>query len=194
MVKNFLFKFYLNKMKKFQSKLLNVQYHGCNIGYKDGTRKLVTKKCSKPTYNPFWKNPEHYNNGVAKSRRAQLKQKPLAFKKDVQKYVQNHIGNHGEAMKILALIVNGSDSDSDTNGSDSDTDYYSVKSLPKTNYRMSNLTGDDLVIDIKPEPDDTQQNSEKTVYEQNPELKLKPELETQNPDNKKQKIPADNAL
>ena len=50
-----------------------------------------------------------------------LKQKPLAFKKDVQKYVQNHIGNHGEAMKILALIVNGSDSDSDTNGSDSDT-------------------------------------------------------------------------
>ena len=59
---------------------------------------------------------------------------------------------------------------------------------------MSNLTGDDLVIDIKPEPDDTQQNSEKTVYEQNPELKLKPELKTQNPDSKKQKIPADNAL
>ena len=40
---------------------------------------------------------------------------------------------------------------------------------------MPNLTGDNLIIDIKPEPEPD------------------PELET-NPDSKKQKIPVDNAL
>ena len=46
---------------------------------------------------------------------------------------------------------------------------------------MPNLTGDNLVIDIKPEPE--------------PDNK-KPELETnpQNPGNKKQMVPADKAL
>ena len=48
---------------------------------------------------------------------------------------------------------------------------------------MSNLTGDNLVIDIKPESEPEPDNK-------------KPELETnpQNPDNKKQMIPADKAL
>ena len=46
-----------------------VKYHGCGIGYLDGTRELVKKSCSKPTFNPFWKNPEHTSNRVAKSTR-----------------------------------------------------------------------------------------------------------------------------
>ena len=50
---------------------------------------------------------------------------------------------------------------------------------------MSNLTGDNLIIDIKPEPEP----------EPEPDNKIS-ELETnpQNPDNKKQKIPADSAF
>ena len=58
------------KMKKFNT---FVQYHGCNIGYKDGTRQIVFKTCSRPTRKPFWKNPEHVTSRVAKSTRAQLK-------------------------------------------------------------------------------------------------------------------------
>ena len=48
---------------------------------------------------------------------------------------------------------------------------------------MTNLTGDNLIIDIKPEPEPEPDNE-------------KSELETNahNPDNKIQKIPADNAL
>ena len=48
---------------------------------------------------------------------------------------------------------------------------------------MINLTGDNVIIDIKPEPEPEPDN-EKSELETNP----------QNPDNKKQKIPADNAL
>ena len=57
-----------------------VRYHGCNIGYKDGTRQIIFKTCSRPTYKPFWKNPEHVTSRVGKSTRAQLKSKPLAYK------------------------------------------------------------------------------------------------------------------
>ena len=64
-------------MKKFNT---FVRYHGCNIGYKDGTRQTIFKTCSRPTYNPFWKSPEHGISRVAKSTRAQLKNKPLAYK------------------------------------------------------------------------------------------------------------------
>ena len=57
-------------MKKFNT---FVRYHGCNISYKDGTRQIIFKTCSRPTYKPFWKNPEHVPSRVVKSRRAQLK-------------------------------------------------------------------------------------------------------------------------
>ena len=43
-------------MKKFNT---FVRYHGCNMGYKDGTRQIIFKTCSRQTYKPFWKNPEH---------------------------------------------------------------------------------------------------------------------------------------
>ena len=65
-----------------------VKYHGCGIGYLDGTRELVLKSCSKPTFNPFWKNPEHTNNRVAKSTRAELKLKPATNRHCIRKYVK----------------------------------------------------------------------------------------------------------
>ena len=67
-------------MKKFNT---FIRYHGCNISYKDGTRQIIFKTCLRPTYNPFWKSPEHVTSHVAKSTRAQLKIKPLAYKKDL---------------------------------------------------------------------------------------------------------------
>ena len=167
-------------MKKFNT---FVEYHGCNIGYKDGTRQIVFKTCSRPTRKPFWKNPEHVTSRVAKSTRVQLKKKPLAYKKDLKLYINSYNLVHGsEAKRVLEWLGDYSSSESYT---DSDSDYYSdANSLPDTNYyKMSNLTGDNLIIDIKPEP------------EPEPDNKIS-ELETnpQNPDNKKQKIPADNAL
>ena len=47
---------------------------------------------------------------------------------------------------------------------------------------MANLTGDNLIIDIKSEP------------EPEPDNKSEVETNPQNPENKKQKIPVDNTL
>ena len=118
---------------------------------------------------------------MAKSTRAQLKNKPLAYKKDLKNYINRfNLGHSSEAKRVLEWVGDYSSSESYT---DSDSDYYSdANSLPDTNYyKMSNLTGDNLIIDIKPEPEPDNKISE---LETNP----------QNPDNKKQKIPADNAL
>ena len=152
-----------------------VKHHGCNIGYRDGTRQIILKTCSRPTYNnPFWKNPEHVSSRVAKSTRAQLKNKPLAYKKDLKNDINRFVlGRNSEAERVLEWVGNYSSSESYT---DSDSDYYSdTISIPNA------LTGDNLIIDIKSEP------------EPEPDIK-KPELETVNPNNKKQKIFADNAL
>ena len=150
-------------MKKFNT---FVQYHDCNIGCKDGTCQIVFRTCSRPTCKPFWKNPEHATSRVARSTRAQLKKKQTFS---------------SEAKWVLEWVSNSSFSESYT---DSDSDYYSnSNSLTDTNYKMINLTGDNLIIDIKPEPEPEPDN-EKSELKRNP----------QNPDNKKQKIPADNAL
>ena len=71
-----------------------VWYHGWNIGYKDGTRQIISKTNSKPTDKPFWKNAEHVTSREAESTRVQLKS--LAYKKDLKTYInrfnlQNHI-------------------------------------------------------------------------------------------------------
>ena len=105
---------------------------------------------------------------MAKSTRAQPQNKPLAYKKDLKNYINRfNLGHNSETKRVLEWVGDYSSSESYT---DSDSDYYSdTNSLPDTNYyKMSNLTGDNLIIDIKSEPD--------------------------NPDNKKQKIPIDNAL
>ena len=162
-------------MKKFNT---FVQYHDCNIGCKDGTCQIVFRTCSRPTCKPFWKNPEHATSRVARSTRAQLKNKPLAYTKDLKNYINRfNLGHSSEAKWVLEWVSNSSFSESYT---DSDSDYYSnSNSLTDTNYKMINLTGDNLITDIKPEPD-----NEKSELETN----------AHNPDNKKQKIPADNAL
>ena len=137
------------KMKKFDT---FVQYHGCNIGYKDGTRQILIKTCSRPTYKPFWKNPEHVTSRVVKSTRAQLKNKPLVYKKDLKNYINRfNLGHRSEAKQVLEWVSDCISSESYT---DSDSDYYSdTNSLPDTNYKMLNLTGENLIIDIKPEPE-----------------------------------------
>ena len=169
-------------MRKFNT---FVEYHGCNIGYKDETRQIIIKTCVRPTRKPFWKNPEHFTNRVAKSTRAQLKSKPLTYKKDLKNDINRHNLVHGsKAKRVLDWVDDCNSLDSYT---DSDSDYCSdANSLPDTYYyKMSNLTGDNLIIDIKTEPEP----------EPGPDNKIS-ELETnpQNPDNKKQKIPAVNTL
>ena len=111
---------------------------------------------------------------MAKLTRAQLKNKPLAYKKDLKNYINRfNLGHSSEAKRVLEWVGDYSSSESYTG---SDSDYYSdTNSLPDTkNYKMSNVSGDNLIIDIKPEP------------EPEPGNKIS-ELETnpQNPDNKK---------
>ena len=113
---------------------------------------------------------------MAKSTRAQLKNKPLAFKKDLKNYINRfNLGHCNEARRALEWVGDYSSSESYT---DSDSDYDSdTNSIPDTNYyKMSSLTGDNLVIDTKPEP------------EPEPDKKIS-ELETnsQNPDKQKTK-------
>ena len=161
-----------------------IEYHSCNIGYKDGTWQIVFKTCSRPTYKPFWKNPEHVTNRVARSTRAQLKNKPLAYKKDLKNYISRYnLKYNSEAKKLLEWLGDCSCSES---YADSDSDYWSdTDSLPNTNYyKISNLTGDNLIIDIKSEPE----------LEPKPDNKKSELKNSQNPDNKEQKIPADNAF
>ena len=158
-----------------------VRYHGCIIGYKDGMRKIILRTCSRSTYNPFWKNPEHVTSHVAKSTRVQLKNKSLAYTKDLKNYINRFVlGHSSEAKRVLEWVGDYSSSESYTG---SDSDYYSdTNSLPDTNYyKMSNLTGENLAIDIKSEPEP---DNNKTELETNP----------QNPDNKKQMVPADKTL
>ena len=86
-------------MKKFNT---FVRYHGCNIGYKDGTRQIILKTCSRPTFKPLWKNPEHVTSRVAKSTRAQLKNKPLPYKKDLKNYINRfNLGHSSGAKQVL---------------------------------------------------------------------------------------------
>ena len=49
-----------------ESYLSKKNYHGCGLGYVDGTRALLASrsKCNKPTQNPFWKHPTDVNSGV----------------------------------------------------------------------------------------------------------------------------------
>ena len=71
-----------------------VQYHGCGSSCLDGTNMLIAtgRRCTAPTYNPFWKRPTNVNNKIAKSTRNKLKRKSRAFRSymlDYAKFVKN---------------------------------------------------------------------------------------------------------
>ena len=86
---------------------------------------------------------------MAKSTRAQLKKKPLAYKKDLKNYINRfNLGNSSEAKRLLEWVGDYSSSESYTG---SDSDYYSdTNPLPDTNYyKISNLTGDNLIIETR---------------------------------------------
>ena len=64
-----------------------VKYHGCNQHcYKDGTREQVQYHCSRATIFPFWKHQRDATNTIAASTRAQLKNKSLATKEEIEQY------------------------------------------------------------------------------------------------------------
>ena len=54
-----------------------VTYHGCGNCYIDGTNKIVPKgrSCTKPTYNPFWKNLIDVRNRVQTKHKLNQNQK-----------------------------------------------------------------------------------------------------------------------
>ena len=89
-------------------------------------------------------------------------------------------------MQVLNYISNFSSSDS-YSSSDTDSGYYSDdNALPETNYyKMSRLTEENLIIDLKPDPDDIEQKPDiqKLDNEQKPDIEKSQNLK-QNPDNK----------
>ena len=75
-------------MKNFSQTFVN--YHGCGNGYLDGTKKIVPedRKWIMPKYNPFWKNPIHTSNKIAKSTRSQIKKKTKAKRNYIRRYAK----------------------------------------------------------------------------------------------------------
>ena len=63
-----------------------IQYHGCDLVYKDGTRVLLKNYCKNPTLYPFWKDTSDVTNSVAKSTRAQLENKSIATESEIIAY------------------------------------------------------------------------------------------------------------
>ena len=94
--------------------------------------------------------------------------------------------NHGDTTQILNYIGNFSSSDS-YSSSDTDSVYYSDDdALPETNYyKMSRLTGENLIINLKPDPDNIEQRPDiqKPGNEQKPDIEQSQNLK-QNPGNK----------
>ena len=98
-----------------------VTYHGCSQHcYKDGTRRRILYYCVKPTTFPFWKHPKDAASIIAKSTRAQLKNKPLATKEEVIQYKNEQTWKLPTANTITT---------------------------PDTETVRNNLTGDNLIID-----------------------------------------------
>ena len=135
----------------------------------DGTNEIAYSKCSKATFNPFWKNPEHVTNRIARSTRSQIKKKTPASNIYVKSY-----------FNYLKFVKNKGTQLLDSDYSDSDSDYISDSdSDSETNNqhnKKTELTGENLIIDIKQEPETAEENIPN----------VKPELETkqQNADNK----------
>ena len=50
-------------------------YHGCAMGYKDGTRVPTEEKCILATDNPLWKRAEDIQNKIEKRSMLQKKKK-----------------------------------------------------------------------------------------------------------------------
>ena len=75
-------------MQNFSQTFVN--YHGCGNGYLDGANKIVHegRKFIMLTYNPFWKNPIHTSNKIAKSTRSQIKKKTKAKRNYIRRYAK----------------------------------------------------------------------------------------------------------
>lgn len=136
-----------------------IEYHGCNLLYKDGTRQIVKKHCFKPTLYPFWKLSNDVTNSVAKSTRAQLENKSIATESEIIAY-----------RKQSKLISNKTFTETK----------HEANSLTENEVTSSsNLKGDTLIIDENiskrnPESDiadikqkDTQTTNNKPIPESN---------------------------
>ena len=73
----------------------NQIYHGCWLCYEDGTRCLIQtqmgKKCLIPTFNPFWKLPEHVDSKVETM--TQEASKKITIKRYILNYCKNLLKN-----------------------------------------------------------------------------------------------------
>ena len=62
-------------------------YHGCAMGFRDGTRISISEKCILATNNPFWKHTEDIQNKV--ETRSMLQKKKKCTWKYMEKYYNN---------------------------------------------------------------------------------------------------------
>ena len=155
-----------------------ITYHGCSNCYIDGTNEIANTQCSKATFNPFRKRPIDVNSKIWKSTRTQIKKKPYATKIYVKKY-----------FRYLKFLENNKD----TQWSDY-SDYETASESETELEKRWSKTGEDLVIDIKPEVETTQTGKDLIIdiklevetKQENLANNIKAELETkqQTPNNK----------
>ena len=142
----------------------SVVYHDCGAWYHDGTNKIVskTRKCIRPTYEPFWKKPNDVRNKV--ETRAQLKLKSVVKNEYVRRYFRF----------INAFDKNKGYFSSDYDSTDDESIILDNKESKTKNMNVLTITqsntGETLIID---------ENSTSNNNNQSDSIS-----NTQNPDNK----------
>ena len=142
----------------------SVVYHDCGAWYHDGTNKIVskTRKCIRPTYEPFWKKPNDVHNKV--ETRAQLKLKSFVKNEYSRRYFRF----------INAFDKNKGYFSSDYDSTDDESIILDNKESKTKNMNVLTITqsntGETLIID---------ENSTSNNNNQSDSIS-----NTQNPDNK----------
>ena len=134
-----------------------VTYHGCGQCYLDGTNKIVPegRKCIMPTDNPFWKKPIDTCNKIAKSRRAQIKNKAKANRGYVRRYAK-YVRVFHKKNGILTMLFGDYSSDNELNSNASISG-----NATETVHNISDneVTGENLIIDEDADNDHKHEHS-----------------------------------
>ena len=130
-----------------------IAYHGCGKCYLDGTNEIAYFGCSNKTFNPFWKKPIGANNKISKLTRFQVKKKLQATRKYIRKYFNYLLYLENKDTQLSSdYKTDFSDNDTDLTDYDTDTDTETNSKAETTQNQNSNLkselTGENLIIDI----------------------------------------------
>ena len=158
-------------MKYFSQNFIT--YHCCGNCYLDSINAIAKFGCEKSTNNPFWKRPIDVTNKIAKSTRSKIDNKTCATRNYVKKCFQ-----------YLKVLENNKDTQCWSDYSSDCSTCSESESVTESEKRWSE-TGQDLVIDIKPDL------GKDLIINTKPELEIKQQTPNNKETNKKE-IPDSN--